>query len=279
MTDRPGICKNVRDREAPRRNGGREGLSEPAGPDVRPPAGRRILTAAIALGLAGAVMASTAASSRSSMDRGQASSGGRARISVAEIKDQTARGGVSAHWMERFGIPWREIGEGMREMLVTALFRTRRFVLLERDLLPEILKEQDLAGTGRAAEGTSPATGGIIGADLIISGSVTEFISDAYGAKGAAEVGGTEIDASVAKGYVGLVIKVVDARTSEVVLATYVMGKASNYGFEAEPGPESKLPLSLAVFARTPAEKAIRSAIQKAAVEVAGAIPRDYFRH
>jgi curli biogenesis system outer membrane secretion channel CsgG len=181
--------------------------------------------------------------------------------------------------MEKYGIPWREIGEGMREMLVTALFQTRRFMLLERDLLPEILKEQDLAGTGRIAEGTAPATGGIIGADLIVTGAVTEFIADAFGAKGAAEVGGTAIDASVAKGYVGLVIKIIDAKTSEVVLATYVMGKASNYGFEAEPGPESKLPLSLAVFARTPAEKAIRSAIRKAAEEVAGSVPREYFRH
>ena len=211
--------------------------------------------------------------------RSQPYAGSRARISVAEIKDQTARGGISAHWMEKYGIPWREIGEGMREMLVTALFQTKRFVLLERDLLPEILREQDMAGTGRVEEGTAPATGGIIGADLIISGAVTEFIADAYGAKGAAEAWGTQIDASVAKGYVGLVIKIIDAKTSEVVVATYVMGKASNYGIEAEPGPESKLPLSLAVFARTPAEKAIRSAIKKAAEEVVSMVPKDYFRH
>ncbi len=58
----------------------------------------------------------------------------RARISVADIKDQTAQGGISTHWMERFRITWREIGGGMREMLITALFQTRRFVLLERDL-------------------------------------------------------------------------------------------------------------------------------------------------
>lgn len=246
---------------------------------MSPAAGRRVLATAVALGLAGAVLAFPAAASQRSKKKDQEFSGHRARVSVAEIKDQTARGGVSAHWMEKYGIPWREIGEGMREMLVTALFRTRRFVLLERDLLPEILKEQDMAGTGRVEEGTAPATGGIIGADLIITGAVTEFIADAYGAKGAAEAWGTEIDASVAKGYVGLVIKIIDAKTLEVVVATYVMGKASNFGFEAEPGPESKLPLSLAVFARTPAEKAIRSAIQKAAEEVAVTVPRGYFRH
>ncbi len=254
-------------------------MSSSAGPGARSAVGRSVLTAAVALVFAGAVLAAYAAAPQRSNKSAQEPSGPRARISVAEIRDQTARGGLSTHWMEKYGIPWREIGEGMREMLVTALFRTKRFVLLERDLLPEILKEQDMAGTGRVAEGTAPATGGIIGADLIITGAVTEFIADAYGAKGAAEVGGTEIDASVAKGYVGLVVKIVDAKTSEVVLATYVMGKSSSYGFEAEPGPESKLPLSLAIFARTPAEKAIRSAIRKAAEEVAGSVPREYFRH
>jgi curli biogenesis system outer membrane secretion channel CsgG len=235
-----------------------------------------ILAAFLAVGFRGGLEAAPLAAQKSKQKE---YGGPRARISVAQIKDQTARGGISPHWMERFGIPWKEIGEGMREMLVTALFQTRHFVLLERDLLPEILKEQDLAGTGRVKDGTAPAIGGIIGTDLIITGAVTEFIADAYGAKGAADAWGTQVDASVNKGYVGLDIRVIDAKTSEVVVATYVMGKASSYGFEAEPGPESKLPVSLAVFARTPAEKAIRSAIKKAAADIVNMVPKEYFRH
>jgi curli biogenesis system outer membrane secretion channel CsgG len=232
------------------------------------------LAAALAVGGLGA-----AVSAHPQKAKGQAVSGMRARVSVAEIKDQTASGGISSHWMERFRITWREIGEGMREMLVTALFQTKHFVLLERDLLPEILKEQDLAGTGRVQSGTAPATGGIIGTDLIITGAVTEFVADAYGAKGAADAWGTQVDASVNKGYVGLDIRIIDAKTSEVVVATYVMGKASNYGFNAEAGPESKLPISLAVFARTPAEKAIRSAIQKAVADIVKMVPKAYFKY
>jgi len=218
-------------------------------------------------------------SSAAQTSKAKTAPGPRARISVAEIKDRTAQGGVSTHWMDRFGIPWRDIGEGMREMLVTALFQTRRFQLLERDLLPEILKEQDMAGTGRVEPGTAPATGGIIGTDLIVTGAVTEFIADAFGAKGAADAWGTQVDASVNKGYVGLSIRVIDAKTSQVVVATYVMGKASNYGFEAQPGPEAKLPVSLAVFARTPAERAIRSAIKKAAEDIVGMVPKTYFKY
>jgi curli biogenesis system outer membrane secretion channel CsgG len=235
------------------------------------------LLAFLGVGINTALQASP--SSPGQKSKGNTYSGPRARISVAEIKDQTAQGGISPHWMERFRITWKEIGEGMREMLVTALFQTKHFVLLERDLLPEILKEQDMAGSGRVQSGTAPATGGIIGTDLIITGAVTEFIADAYGAKGAADAWGTQIDASVNKGYVGLDIRIVDAKTSEVVVATYVMGKASNYGFAAEPGPESKLPVSLSVFARTPAERAIRSAIQKAAADIVSMVPKEYFRY
>ena len=208
-----------------------------------------------------------------------AAKGLRARVSVAEIKDQTARGGVSTHWMERFRITWREIGEGMREMLVTALFRSKRFVLLERELLPEILKEQDRAGTGRADPGASPAAGAIIGTDLIVTGAVTEFLADAYTVKGAADAWGTQVDGLVNKGYVGLDIRIIDAKTSEVIVATYVMGTASSYGFKAEPGPDSQLPISLSVFARTPAEKAIRSAIQKAVVDIVQLVPKEYYRY
>ncbi len=87
------------------------------------------------------------------------------------------------------------------------------------------------------------------------------------------------VTSAVNKGYVGLDIRIIDAKTSEVVVATYVMGKAANYGFAAEPGPESKLPLSLSVFARTPAERAIRSAIQKAAADVVRMVPRNYFKY
>lgn len=233
--------------------------------------------AVLVIGLQDSLAAPSASAIQTS--KAKAAPGLRARISVAQIKDQTAQGGLSQHWMERFGIPWKEIGEGMREMLVTALFQTKHFVLLERDLLPEILKEQDMAGTGRVEPGTAPATGGIIGTDLIITGAVTEFIGDAYGAKGVADAWGTQVDASVNKGYVGLDIRVIDAKTSQVVVATYVMGKASNYGFSAEPGPESKLPVSLAVFARTPAERAIRSAIRLAAADIVNMVPKAYFKY
>jgi len=205
--------------------------------------------------------------------------GPRARVSVAEIRDKTAGGGISTHMMQKYNIPWKAIGEGMREMLVTALFKTKRFAILDRALLEEVLKEQDLAASGRVQEGTGAAAGGIIGADLIITGAVTEFVTDSLTVKGGAEVAGTQVDGSMNKGYVGLDIRIIDAKTSEVVVATYVMGRANSYGLEADPGEEAKLPVSLSIFARTPAERAIRNAIQKAVADIVQMTPAEYYKH
>ena len=65
----------------------------------------------------------------------------------------------------------------------------------------------------------------------------------------------------------------------EIVVATRVTGRTSDYGLEADPGQESKLPVSLSVFAHKPAEKAIRSAIQKAVADIIRMTPPEYFRN
>ena len=85
-----------------------------------------------------------------------------AGLSVSEIRDKTAAGGLSAQIMEKYHMPWKEIGEGMRDMLTTALFKTKRFAVLERAILDEVMKEQDLAASGRVQQGTGAATGGIV---------------------------------------------------------------------------------------------------------------------
>jgi curli biogenesis system outer membrane secretion channel CsgG len=223
-------------------------------------------------GLAGSVGAAAP-------QKSQPYSGPKARLSVSEIRDKTAAGGLSAQIMEKYHMPWKEIGEGMRDMLTTALFKSKRFALLERAILDEVMKEQDLAASGRVQQGTGAATGGIVGADLIVAGAVTEFVTDALTVKAGTEALGTDIDGSMTKGYVTLDIRVIDAKTSEIVVATRVTGRTSDYGLEATPEEDSKLPLSLSIFTHKPAERAIRSAIQKAVTEIIKLTPPEYFRN
>jgi len=62
--------------------------------------------------------------------------GPKARITVSKFVDKSAKG-------------YYDIGEGMTDMLTTALFNTNRFIVLERGELGEVLLEQDLAASGR----------------------------------------------------------------------------------------------------------------------------------
>ena len=107
--------------------------------------------------------------------------GPKARMAVGEFQDKTAKGGWSGGWLGMFGIDFREIGDGMRDMLTTALFNSNRFIVLEREQLETVLKEQDLGAAGRIKKETAAPVGEIYGADLIITAAVTEFEGGAQG--------------------------------------------------------------------------------------------------
>ncbi len=94
----------------------------------------------------------------------EADNGPKARLAVARFTDKTGKG-----W-------WTgAIGDGMADMLATALFHTNRYIVLERQTLGDVLKEPDLAAAGRIKRGTEAPTGEIEGAELLITGAVTEF--------------------------------------------------------------------------------------------------------
>jgi curli biogenesis system outer membrane secretion channel CsgG len=57
------------------------------------------------------------------------------------------------------------IGDGLADMLATALFQSNRYVVLERQALSDVLAEQDLGASGRVRAETAAAIGRIEGAD------------------------------------------------------------------------------------------------------------------
>lgn len=77
---------------------------------------------------------------------------------------------------------YRAYGKGSREdtrafvdMLTTALVKTRKFDLIERDRMAEILKEQGLSMEGIAKGGYQGDSFNLSGVDYIITGSITEY--------------------------------------------------------------------------------------------------------
>ncbi|HWC01557.1 MAG TPA: CsgG/HfaB family protein, partial [Methylomirabilota bacterium] len=111
----------------------------------------------------------------------EAYDGPKARIAVSQFKDKTGKG-----W-------WTgAIGDGMADMLATALFHSNRYIVLERQQVSDVLREQDLGAAGRIKKGTEAAIGEIEGAELLITGAVTEFEGAASGIGGGiGGIGGT----------------------------------------------------------------------------------------
>ena len=147
------------------------------------------------------------------------------------------------------------VGQGMSDMLADSLFNTGRFVVLEREHLGEVTKEQDLANTGRFKKETAAPIGQLEGAQLLIRGSITEFEPNCQG--------GSIIIVSAKQACIGINIRIIDAATGRVVNATTVRGTSANQGVGLV-FTSGSLPIGLGAYSHTPMEQAIRNCIETA---------------
>ena len=208
----------------------------------------------------------------------EAYDGPKARIAVSQFKDKTGKG-----W-------WTgAIGDGMADMLSTALFHSNRYIVLERQQVGDVLREQDLGAAGRIKKGTEAAIGEIEGAELLITGAVTEFEGAASGVGGGiGGVGGTAgrilggIAGGLKKAHMAIDVRVIDTRTSRIVAATSVEGEATDFalgGALAGAGGGGALGGALGGWSKTPTEKALRVCIQEAVKFVVAKTPASYYHY
>jgi curli biogenesis system outer membrane secretion channel CsgG len=151
-----------------------------------------------------------------------------------------------------------DVGRGMRAMLTSILFRTDKFIVLEREELRDVLLEQRLGTTGVVSRETAAPVGQVEGAQILIYGVVTEFEPGQRGA--------TTIVGGAQQSHVAIDIKIVDARTSRVLAATTVEGKATDVAVSTKALEYVGMsPLYyLEVWNNTPVGSAIRLCIDKA---------------
>jgi len=181
-------------------------------------------------------------------------------------------------------------------MLVTALFNSNRFIMLDRQDLDAVINEQDFAAAGKVSPATATAIGELEGAELLVMGAVTGFEADQFGAGGVA-LGILSLGASIAvksanrdaplgavtykESFISIDIKIVDAKTGRVVFADSVEGKYKNWGggiIGGVGGGWSRTPVGLGGWAGTGAEQAIRVCIESAVADVVKNIPAQYYR-
>ena len=210
--------------------------------------------------------------------QGEAYDGPKARVAVSQFKDKTGKG-----W-------WTgAIGDGMADMLATALFNSNRYIVLERQQVSDVLREQDLGGAGRIKKGTEAPIGEIEGAELLITGAVTEFEGAASGVGGGiGGIGGTAgrvlggIAGGLKKAHMAIDMRVIDTRTSRIVAATSVEGEATDFalgGALAGAGGGGALGGALGGWSKTPTEKALRLCLQEAVKFIVSKTPQTYYHY
>jgi curli biogenesis system outer membrane secretion channel CsgG len=207
----------------------------------------------------------------------EAYDGPKARIAVSRFTDKTGKG-----W-------WTgAIGDGMADMTATALFHTNRYIVLERQALGDVLKEQDLGASGRIKRGSEAPIGEIEGAELLITGAVTEFEGAASGVGGGlGGFGGVGrilggIAGGVKNAHMAIDVRVIDTKTSRIVAATSVEGEASDFNLGvalAGPVGGGALGGALGGWSKTPTEKALRICIQEAVKFIASKTPQTYYHY
>lgn len=211
----------------------------------------------------------------------EAYNGPKARIAVAQFKDKTGGG-----W-------WTgQIGDGMADQMVTALFSSNRFIVLDRQVLDDVLTEQDLGAAGRIRQDTAAPIGEVEGAELLIVGAVTEFEGGASGMQGGVGgiggiggIGGGVLSALAGgyrKAHMAIDVRIIDTRTSRIVAATSVEGEATDVNMGGLIGGftgSGALAAGLGGWQNTPTEKALRMCINDAVNFIITKTPQNYYHY
>jgi curli biogenesis system outer membrane secretion channel CsgG len=202
--------------------------------------------------------------------------GPKARIAVANFKCKAAKCGG-------------RIGSGIRDMLVDALVRTGKFIVLERgEGLEEIKKELELGQSGLVQPEKAPQPGLLEGADILVVGSIVAFEPNAGGIKGGVGglipniplIGGVKLGKEDA--YIAITLRFIDVRTGRIINSTRVEGKASSFSIGGLGGGIlGTIPLGggLEVYRNTPMEKAVMVLIDNAVKAIEKYVPESYYRY
>ncbi|RUT79978.1 CsgG/HfaB family protein [Ancylomarina longa] len=144
------------------------------------------------------------------------------RIAVFVFEDKTDR---SWRWWNNKGV-----GNGVSDMLTTALVKSGNYRVIERQELDRILNEQDFGQSGRITPQSAAKVGQVLGVELAVMGSVSEF-GYKKGETGGA-IKGLGIGVSNQAATVGIDVRMVNTSTGEIVTAENVRKKKSAKGIK-----------------------------------------------
>ncbi len=162
-------------------------------------------------------------------------------------------------------------GDGMTAMLIAALVKDGRFVVVERPTLASVQAEQTLGTSGATTSETAAKANQMIGANILIQGVVTKFEANANGGNvkaGNFPMGRFFGSAAGVKGNQSVMeisLRLIDAVTGQVIATVSGSGSAISGGADVSvTNPRTGAALDAGAFHNTPLGEAGEAAIDDA---------------
>ncbi len=166
------------------------------------------------------------------------------------------------------------VGDGLAAQLATELTRTGCFIVLDRTGLSNVLREQEMTLAGVVNRETGAQAGRVIGAEVIIKGTVTEFEPNKRGRGLTLGLGlpntplGIRLGRNSATAHVALDLSIVDATTGRVKFAHRVEADSKSGGWTI--GLDYKRgSIGGDTFSKSPLGMASRNALGEAILHIA----------
>lgn len=120
--------------------------------------------------------------------------------------------------------------KGVSDLLTNALVKDGTYIVLERSKIEQIIGEQNLGASGRVDASTAAQIGKLLGADVVIIGTITKFNveqSESGGSIGFLGIGGSK---EKNKAIVQITSRVVSTSTGEILAVAQGEGSADKSG-------------------------------------------------
>jgi curli biogenesis system outer membrane secretion channel CsgG len=168
-----------------------------------------------------------------------------------------------------------DVGGGLAAQLTTALVNSGQFIVIERTELANVLREQEMSAQKLVSGETAAQVGRLLGAQLLVRGTVTEFDQQSGGGGVRLGVGGIgntmgALGTSTTSGNVAIDVRLIDTSTGQVVQSHRAEAKVEARGYSAEVGVRN-MSIGGDSFDKTPLGQATRQAVEQAVTFVIAA--------
>jgi curli biogenesis system outer membrane secretion channel CsgG len=178
----------------------------------------------------------------------------------------------------------QDIGKGIADLLVDKLVADGAYSVIERKELDKILAQQDFSNSDRADPASAAKIGRVLGVEVIVVGSITQFGRDDQTKGGnlgslAGRLGGLGISHKKSTAVVGITARMINTTTAEILASVSETGESTRTGTGVaggDSGGAGGLDMKSSNFAATILGEATNKAVTAVATQLdakAGALP------